>query len=479
MKRSEGEDVELLMKRQKRGEAAEAAVLNIRREQSTTSEIHPRRVVYGPECPYLDTINRQFLDFDFEKCCSVSLRQDNVYVCLVCGKYFQGRGRSTHAFTHALEDDHQMFMKLDNGAVYCLPDNYEVIDHSLDDIRHVLNPLFTKAEVTQLDTEVTWARSLDGTEYMPGLVGLNNMKSNDYVNVILQALNRVTPIRDFFLIPRNYRSCSSEIVARFGELLRKMWNTKNFKGQVSPHEFMQAVMKASAKRFTIEQAADPIEFCIWLINRLHHDLTKGHPKRKSVITRCFQGQLKVTTFRRHRQEDKEVPFLFLGLDLPPPPLFKDPLEKNIIPQVPIYTILRKFDGQTIHDDIKSGRRQFKILKLPEFLILHIKRFTKNNFFVEKNPTIVNFPIRNLDLSVVLGEPEVNVSYDLICNICHDGQAVGGSYRCHIERKVERIWYEVQDLRVTEVLPQIVNLSETYMQVYQLRNSDEKTPQQVE
>jgi hypothetical protein len=27
-----------------------------------------------------------------------------------------------------------------------------------------------------------------------------------------------------------------------------------------------------------------------------------------------------------------------------------------------------------------------------YLILNIKRFTKNNFFTEKNPTIVNFPV---------------------------------------------------------------------------------------
>jgi hypothetical protein len=27
---------------------------------------------------------------------------------------------------------------------------------------------------------------------------------------------------------------------RFGELIRKLWNRHNFKGQVSPHEFMQA-----------------------------------------------------------------------------------------------------------------------------------------------------------------------------------------------------------------------------------------------
>ena len=29
----------------------------------------------------------------------------------------------------------------------------------------------------------------------------------------------------------------------------------------------------------------------------------------------------------------KVPFMFLGLDLPPAPLYKDVLEKNIIPQV--------------------------------------------------------------------------------------------------------------------------------------------------
>lgn len=50
-------------------------------------------------CPYLDTINRHMLDFDFEKLCSVSLSRINVYACLVCGKYFQGRGPNTHAYT--------------------------------------------------------------------------------------------------------------------------------------------------------------------------------------------------------------------------------------------------------------------------------------------------------------------------------------------------------------------------------------------
>jgi hypothetical protein len=49
--------------------------------------------------------------------------------------------------------------------------------------------------VARLDSDVTWVRALDGSEYMPGLVGLNNMKANDYANVVVQVLSRVTPIR--------------------------------------------------------------------------------------------------------------------------------------------------------------------------------------------------------------------------------------------------------------------------------------------
>ena len=41
-------------------------------------------------------------------------------------------------------------------------------------------------QVARLDRDVGWARALDGTEYMPGLVGLNNMKANDYANVVIQ-----------------------------------------------------------------------------------------------------------------------------------------------------------------------------------------------------------------------------------------------------------------------------------------------------
>jgi U4/U6.U5 tri-snRNP-associated protein 2 len=63
----------------------------------------------------------------------------------------------------------------------------------------------------------------------------------------------------------------------------------------------------------------------------------------------------------------------------------------------------KFDPKSIVD--KGLKRKFSILKLPKFLILHVQRFVKNDFFVEKNPTIVNFELENLDLTYLLPEEE--------------------------------------------------------------------------
>lgn len=95
-------------------------------------------------------------------------------------------------------------------------------------------------------------------------------------------------------------------------------------------------------------------------------------------------------------QTKISPFLALTLELPPPPLFQDELEANIIPQVSLLDLLSKYDGKTILDSENTLKRH--ILKsLPQYLVLILKRFTKSNFKYEKNPTIVNFPIKGLDM----------------------------------------------------------------------------------
>jgi U4/U6.U5 tri-snRNP-associated protein 2 len=103
-----------------------------------------------------------------------------------------------------------MFINLTDEKVYCLPDGYEVIDNSLSDIKYNLKPVFTKQDIDMLDTNPVFGRALDGTEYIPGCIGLNNIKKTDYVNVILQGLFRVTPFRDFML---SYDDSKTDLVS--------------------------------------------------------------------------------------------------------------------------------------------------------------------------------------------------------------------------------------------------------------------------
>ena len=48
--------------------------------------------------------------------------------------YYLGRGFKSHAYTHSVQDGHHVFLNLETHKFYCLPDNYEIIDSSLEDI---------------------------------------------------------------------------------------------------------------------------------------------------------------------------------------------------------------------------------------------------------------------------------------------------------------------------------------------------------
>uniref|UniRef100_A0A8C1HS18 Ubiquitin carboxyl-terminal hydrolase 39 n=2 Tax=Cyprinus carpio TaxID=7962 RepID=A0A8C1HS18_CYPCA len=370
-------------------------------------------------CPYLDTINRSVLDFDFEKLCSISLSHINVYACLICGKYFQGRGQKSHAYIHSVQFAHHVFLNLHTLKFYCLPDNYEIIDSSI----------------------------------------------------------RRPPGDIMFLL-----------VQRFGELMRKLWNPRNFKAHVSPHEMLQAVVLCSKKTFQITKQGDAVDFLSWFLNALHGALG-GTKKKSSILTKVFQGSMRIFSKKlphpdlppeekealllkdEYQEEMSESTFLYLTLDLPTAPLYKDEKEQLIIPQVPLFNILAKFNGNN-EKEYKTYKenflKRFQLTKLPPYLIFCIKRFTKNNFFVEKNPTIVNFPITNVDLREYLTEEaqvtEKITTYDLVANIVHDGKPTEGSYRIHVLHHGTGKWYELQDLQVIDILPQMITLSEAYIQV---------------
>lgn len=466
------------------------------RAPATTRQAAPTE---GYDDLYLDTIDRTVLDFDFEKLCSVTLSNINVYACLVCGRYFQGRGPKSHAYFHALDEDHHPFINMRTQKVYVLPEGYEVKNKTLDDIKYVSDPRYTKGEVAALDRVQRTSWTYGGhKEYTPGFVGMNNIKENDYLNVVIQALSHVPPLRNYMLLEDV--SSRTELVRRTSALFRKIWNPRAFKAHVSPHELLQEVALQSNKRFTLTEQSDPVDFLSWFLNNLHLGLGGSRTKPgSSVVQHIFQGRLRAESQaitaradagdRLRFEEAAEVRsdvvrFLLLTLDLPDAPLFQDELEKNIIPQVPLTTILNKYNGVTAQEH-RAQRKRYRLLHpLPPYLIFHVKRFSQNKFVSERNPTIVTFEPRNLDVSPYVEPdpaahpPEEPIWYDLVANVVHEAvRAKDDVTETSEERKMWKVqvrdkaagrWVACQDLFVEGVQSELLFAGETYLQIWERR-----------
>lgn len=448
---------------------------------------------------YLDTIDRGALDFDFEKLCSISLSNINVYACLMCGKYFQGRGPKSHAYFHALDESHHVYINMETQKVYVLPEGYEVKSRSLDDIKYVSDPRYTREEVADIDRKPRTSLTIGGKEYVPGYVGMNNIKENDYLNVVVQALSHVSPLRNFFLL-EDFGGSRSELVRRTSILLRKIWNPRAFKSHVSPHELLQEISLRSNKRFNLTQQSDPVEFLSWFLNNLHLGLGGSRSKPgSSMVQRVFQGKLKVESQaitakadvgdRLRFEEAAEVKtdvnrFLLLTLDLPPAPLFQDEEQRNIIPQVPLTTILSKYDGRSAQEHLAHRRRYRLLHPLPPYLLFQVKRFSQNKFVSERNPTIVTFDARDLDVSPYVepnpsaaapGEP---IYYDLVANVVHEAVRLREdvadtgeerkTWKVQLLDKARGEWVVCQDLFVDKIQRELLCMGESYLQVWERR-----------
>lgn len=452
---------------------------------------------------YLDTVDRKQLDFDFEKLCSVSLASNNVYACLVCGKYFQGRGPTSHAYLHSVDVDHHVYINMATLKVYVLPEGYETKSHTLDDIKYAVEPIYTAEQIAELDTVAREANDLYHKRYFPGFVGLNALQHNDYANAVIQALAHVRPLRDYFLSSGTSGFAGSELARRLGLLLRKLWSPRLFKAHVSPHELMQHVALASKKRFTPIQQADPFAFMTWLLNTLNNELTtkpktkttaattttttnnKPASTPKSVIFSTFQGRLRVESqkitshavpgdrlrFEAETNVDiQTIPFLALALDLPPAPLFKNALDADEIPEIALTQLLKKYNGVTTQE-LVGHRKRHRLLRLPDYVVLHIRRLTKSTVTgtTERNPTVVRFQPTGLDMSPYT-DADGDHTYDLVANIAYDWNDETSSPRWKVQVKdhARDAWFQIEDLRVERVREELLFLAESYIQIWHRR-----------
>ncbi|AEY98828.1 FAGR007Cp [Eremothecium gossypii FDAG1] len=428
----------------------------------------------------LQTIEKKRLDFYSEKVCSVTLSTIDVYSCLTCGKYLQGRNEGSPAFKHSIEDLHRLFMHMRTFKTYILPENRPFRNAEvLDQIRYGFKPTYGRLQVADFPQD---CEDLNGQPYLNGFVGLHNISNNGSSNVILLMLAHIKPVRDLFLLNDDLLERADPFINKLALLIRHIWSPNLFRRHVSPHEFLQYVATHLAQPSSMKAYSDPRNFMLFVINRM---LKSSCGEVRKTLTDNIQGTVTIRTTKivpapnddgsaikfvldTRTAKSTDVMFWMLSLDLPPRPLFKDGKSANSLPQVKLEELMGKFDG-TVEQHLKESVKLNKVSRCPRYLVLHLKRFEPGKFPVqERNQTVVEFG-QELEFR--------SVKFRLLMNVVHEATKPAknqevpildeiSNWKIQIRNDKDDTWFELDEGNVRKREKELLFLNETYLQVWE-------------
>ncbi|KAJ1984525.1 ubiquitin-specific protease doa4 [Dimargaris verticillata] len=360
-----------------------------------------------------------------------------------------------------------------------------------------------------------------------GTTGLRNFGNTCFMNSIVQCLSATIPLARYFmdgsykrhLVRDNPLGTKGVLSESFAVLIRTMWSGQY--SVVSPVGFREAIGRF-APQFKGDDQHDSQELLNFLLDGLHEDLNLAyqqcrslpsqpkHPldtmsdeawealpaaqaaslawekhllRNASVIVGLFQGQLqsRLCCLRCKRTSTTYTPFMTLSVPIPVPP--GQGQQQTTLP-VTLHQCLAHFAQREILDGddrwhcprCKSPQRtskQLTITRLPDVLLVHLKRFSFQGPFRNKLETMVHFPVHDLDMSrytlpTAMGMPgsaeamtatahtdttrqqsSSAFMYDLYGVSSHMGGLSGGHYTACVRNGFRGKWYTFDDSRVFE------------------------------
>uniref|UniRef100_A0A8C0U360 Ubiquitin carboxyl-terminal hydrolase n=1 Tax=Cyanistes caeruleus TaxID=156563 RepID=A0A8C0U360_CYACU len=122
---------------------------------------------------------------------------------------------------------------------------------------------------------------------------------------------------------------------------------------------------------------------------------------------------------------------------------------------------------------QQATKKFDLWSLPRILVVHLKRFSYSRYWRDKLDTVVEFPIRGLNMSEFVCDPRAgSYVYDLIAVSNHYGAMGVGHYAAYAKNKVNDKWYYFDDSSVSVASEDQIVTKAAYVLFYQRRNSEE-------
>lgn len=125
--------------------------------------------------------------------------------------------------------------------------------------------------------------SLVGTPPAPGSVGMHNLGNSCFLNSIIQCLNHIEPLTQYFLKGeyvhdmnrKNPLGSGGRVATAYASLLKEIWSNKY--AALAPRMLKQTVA-SFAPQFNNSHQHDSQEFCQFLMDGLHEDCNRVKSK---------------------------------------------------------------------------------------------------------------------------------------------------------------------------------------------------------
>ncbi|QSL67030.1 hypothetical protein MERGE_001417 [Pneumocystis wakefieldiae] len=366
------------------------------------------------------------------------------------------------------KDTNHQFPPRSTSREYNSLDNYRFKQSSLSDINAIITkPRTLTSQV--YNTEQFCVRGIIGA------TGLTNLGNTCYMNAIIQCLNSTIPFVRYYrdgsykkhINLDNPLGYKGELVQTFARLITYLWDNEHT--YVSPLFFKNVVGRLK-EQFRGNDQQDSQEFLAFLLDGLHEELNIAagqlRPKEltpeeelkienmpdkiassiewqryvrlnNSIVVSLFQGQLqsRLKCLTCDFQSTTYNPFTYLSLPIPLTQTKTSTLYECL--QFFVQKEYLKDKEQWYCSKCRKPRDATKTLtisKIPQILLIHLKRFQTCGHWKDKINTKIDFSINNFDLTDFLLDSTQSLSdplnhgqylYHLYAVTNHYGNLDGG------------------------------------------------------
>lgn len=318
-----------------------------------------------------------------------------------------------------------------------------------------------------------------------GIIGLKNRGNTCYLNTSVQCLSNLPMLTDYFISNKHTSDMSNRchqlngkktneiILSReYGKLIKALWSANTSIEPKTFHEFIQNM----ENKFEGYDQQDSQELLAFVLDNLHEGLKydveitysgkiensldeivvesiknwKSQLQNKySIIAELFFGQFvnKIVSLEESNK-NKLISKNFEMFNMLNIPIYGKTLYDSLSKYFEKEILESKYLDEKKNEYINAFR-QIKLVRVPKYLIIVLKRYKNSNSDLLKSTNIISFPIEDLDLTAYSeGYESMDCTLKLISIGCHKGMLNGGHYYA-ICRHSNGNWYKYDDDDVNE------------------------------